>query len=505
MPRATEPRVVAEASGVSKSFRNTRALSDVSMTVTAGRQHALLGRNGAGKSTLVSILTGIVPPDGGTISFEGRPSPPRSAPEKWRSKVACVYQQSSLVPSLSVVENLFLNQLPKTAFGFIAWSCARQEAEKALSSWGLDLDVDAAVSKLTIVQKKLVEIVRALLQGSRFIILDEPTAHLEPGEIAKLFERMRGLANEGVTFLYISHHLEEIFQVCDEATILRDGRVVASGPVASFGHDGIVKAMVGSAAAAIRPAQRQPRQDPDGRRNILEIDGLTIPRLFTDIDLTLKTGERIGVAGSGSSGSVELAETIAGLRRSAKGAVRVAGRQLRPGQPCDAIAAGLGFIPGDRVESGYCPNLGVGENIGLPVMGRFTNAGWLRRRALRELGRRMISQIGVVASSQDQPIVELSGGNQQKAVIGRAFVSDPKVLVLIKPTAGVDVASKAAVFELISNYAEAGVLVVSDERDDLELCERVVVMRRGTIVEEFGRGWTFDQIVGELEGVHADE
>jgi simple sugar transport system ATP-binding protein len=193
MPSATEPRFVAEVSGVSKSFRNTRALSDVSMRVTAGRQHALLGRNGAGKSTLVSILTGIVPPDSGTISFEGRASPPRSAPEQWRAKVTCVYQQSSLVPSLSVVENLFLNKLPKTALGLVAWSCARHEAEKALSSWGLDIDVDAAVSKLTVVQKQLVEIVRALLQGSRFIILDEPTAHLEPGEIAKLFERMRGL------------------------------------------------------------------------------------------------------------------------------------------------------------------------------------------------------------------------------------------------------------------------------------------------------------------------
>jgi len=505
MPPATGPRFIAEASGVSKSFRSTRALSDVSIRVTAGRQHALLGRNGAGKSTLVSILTGIVPPDSGTISFDGRPSPPRSAPEQWRAKVACVYQQSSLVPSLSVVENLLLNKLPKTTLGLIDWSCARQEAEKALSSWALDIDVDAAVSKLTIVQKQLVEIVRALLQGSRFIILDEPTAHLEPGEIAKLFERMRGLANDGVTFLYISHHLEEIFQVCDEATILRDGRVVASGPVASFGHDGIVKAMVGSAAAGIRRVKPRQRQDPGDGRKVLEVTGLTSPRLFTNIDLSLETGQRVGIAGSGSSGSVELAETIAGLRKSTKGVIRVGGRQLRPGQPRDAIAAGLGFIPGDRAESGYCPNLGVGENIVLPVMPRFNKGGWLRRRALRELGQRMISRIGVVASSQDQPIVELSGGNQQKAVIGRAFVSEPRVLVLVKPTAGVDVASKAAVFELISNYPEAGVLVVSDERDDLELCERVLVMRRGSIVDEFGLGWTFNQIVGELEGVHADE
>jgi simple sugar transport system ATP-binding protein len=504
-PGPARTPAVVEAVGVSKHFGRSQALSNVSMRVPAGDSRALVGRNGAGKSTLVGVLTGILVPDSGHVRFAGDDAPGLAERHKWRDRVACVYQKSTLVPTLTVAENLLLNAQPTGALGLIRWGAARREAERVLAGWGMELDVEQECSRLSVEQRQIVEIARALIQGTRFIILDEPTAELEGREVRRLFDRISHLRAAGVTFLYISHYLEEIYEICRSVTVLRDGRVVAEASLEDMPKDRVVAAMVGDASAGSADRRRAGSTLATTARATpaLELHDVRLDSGVSGISLQIGAGECVGLAGLAGSGKGEIGDAIAGLLAPAAGTIRVAGKALRAGDVVDARRKGVGYVPRDRHARGIVPLLSVAENMTLTILDRMGRAGIILPRRQADAARRMIRSLQIVASSPDQPIKELSGGNQQKAVMARALASDPKVLVLLYPTQGVDIASKDALFAIVERARAGGaaVLIISDELDELSVCDRVLVVFKGRLTAEFAMGWQSEALVAAIEGI----
>ncbi|AXB47573.1 sugar ABC transporter ATP-binding protein [Amycolatopsis albispora] len=496
---------VASALGVGKRYGPTTALHDVSLTVRPGESHALVGRNGAGKSTLVSILTGLSKPDTGVVEFGGRPAPPMADREAWRARVACVYQHSTVIPHLTVAENLFLNRQPKGRF-VISWSKLRRQAAELLESWRVSVDPELTAGELSVEDRQLVEIARALSYGARFIVLDEPTAQLDSQAIDRLFGRMRELQANGVTFLFISHHLQEVHEVCQAVTVLRDARHVLTAPVEKLSRAELVDAMTGEEGglSVADGAAREPL--PEDTELALEVDGLS-GESFQDVSFGLRRGEVLGLAGSNASGKHQVAETIYGLRAPAAGSVRVAGRPLPAGDVGAALAAGIGCVPRDRHHQGLVLGLSIADNATMTVLDRLGRAGTAPPAARRAATEQSISDYGVVAAGPDQPVSDLSGGNQQKVVLARAMATDPALLVLINPTAGVDVKSKEALLAVVDRVRADGkaVLVVSDELDDLRPADRVLVLRAGRLVAEHQAGWSDGELVADIEGVQRDD
>ncbi|MFI6024578.1 sugar ABC transporter ATP-binding protein [Amycolatopsis magusensis] len=492
---------VASVLGVGKRYGPTTALHEVSLTVRPGESHALVGRNGAGKSTLVALLTGLSKPDTGTVEFGGRPAPPVADREAWRTRVACVYQHSTVIPHLSVAENLFLNRQPTGRF-VISWSKLRRQAAELLESWRVSVDPDLTAGELSVEDRQLVEIARALSYGARFIVLDEPTAQLDSQAIDRLFARMRELQAGGVTFLYISHHLQEVHEVCQAVTVLRDARHVLTAPVDRISRAELVDAMTGEEGglAVADGAAREPLPEDTGFA--LEVDGLS-GESFEDVSFGVRRGEVLGLAGSNASGKHQLAETVYGLRVPAAGSVRVAGKPLPAGDVGAALAAGVGCVPRDRHHQGLVLGLSIADNTTMTVLDRLGRAGTAPPNARRAVTERSIADYGVVAAGPDQPVSDLSGGNQQKVVLARAMATDPALLVLINPTAGVDVKSKEALLAVVDRVRAEGkaVLIVSDELDDLRPSDRVLVLRAGRLVAEHRAGWSDGELVADIEGV----
>lgn len=486
---------VVEATGVAKRFGATVALADGRLRVQPGETHALVGRNGAGKSTLVGVLTGLLRPDAGEVRFGGEPAPAPGDRAAWRRQVACVYQKPSVVPELSVAENLFLHRQPRGRFGLLSSRLLRHGATELLEEWAVHVDPGLPARELSVEQRQLVEIAGALSLGARFVILDEPTAQLEGRAIARLFDRLRALREQGITFLFISHHLPEIYEICQRVTVFRDARYVLDADVATLGRDELVAAMIGEARGLVDVgADRQ--QVPDDAEPALELAGVA------GVDLTVRRGEIVGVAGSAASGKRELAEAVVGLRPRS-GTVHVDGRRIRPGDVPAALRAGIGYLPGDRDADGFVPGLSVAENATMTIADRLGPAGFVLPSRRTGRARTMIADLDVHTSGPDQLVSELSGGNAQKVVMARALAGDPKVLVLVQPTAGVDVRSKESLLGAVDREtrSDRAALLVSDELDDLRLCDRVVVMVGGRIVAEHGRGWSEAELVAEIEGV----
>jgi simple sugar transport system ATP-binding protein len=496
---AASGTLAAAARNITKRYGKTVALDDVGIEIRDGESHALVGRNGAGKSTLVSILTGLQAADSGEVTFSGQPAPALSDREGWRRNVACVYQRSTIMPALSVAENLFINRQGKT---LISWSKMRRQSAELLEPFGVDVDVTKPASDLTVEQRQLVEIARALSVGAKFIILDEPTAQLDGPAIERLFERLRALQDTGITFMFISHHLEEIYEVCQTVTVFRDARHILTAPVAELGRAELVDAMTGEPgglsvpSAADRPAVGQ---KATVALKLTDVSGDS----FTGVNLEARKGEVIGFAGSASSGKHQLAETIYGLRKSTSGVIEVDGRTLKRGSVVDALRHGIGCVPRDRHHEGLVLSMSIAENAALTVMGKLGPGGLVPPKQLASVGGNAIGSYDIVASGAGQPVSDLSGGNQQKVVMARALASDPKVLVLINPTAGVDVKSKESLLGVVDRVARSGaaVIVVSDELDDLKVCDRVIVMFHGEVAHEFGRDWTELALVAAIEGV----
>ncbi|GAB3880569.1 hypothetical protein GCM10029964_035220 [Kibdelosporangium lantanae] len=351
-------------------------------------------------------------------------------------------------------------------------------------------------------QRQLVEIARALSGGARFIILDEPTAQLDGPAIERLFEKIRTLQDNGVTFMYISHHLEEIYEVCQTVTVYRDARHITTAAVKDLGRAELIEAMTGEPGGLSVPSGAdRPAVDRDAVP-ALELQDLT-GDAFRNVSLRIAPGEVIGFAGSASSGKHQVAETVYGLRRQTSGTVAAGGQRVRPGSVPDALKRGIGCVPRDRHHQGLVLDLSIAANAALTVLDRLGPAGFVPPGRLTSVGDDAIGSYDIVAAGSDQPVSDLSGGNQQKVVMARALASDPKVLVLINPTAGVDVKSKESLLGVVDRVARAGsaAIVVSDELDDLRVCDRVLVMFHGEVVREFGRDWTEQELVAAIEGV----
>ncbi|MEI5103069.1 sugar ABC transporter ATP-binding protein [Streptomyces sp. PmtG] len=499
-PESAPRPPLAEARGIVKRYGPTVALQDGRIAVHTGESHALVGRNGAGKSTLVSLLTGLQAPDAGTLAFDGEPAPPLADRDAWRRKAACVYQKPTVVPELTVAENLFINRQPRGRGGLISWRRLRAGAAEVLDTWDVRVDPEARTADLTVEDRQMVEIARALSFGARFIVLDEPTAQLDNREIERLFARMRALQDAGVTFLFISHHLQEVYEVCQTVTVLRDARWITTAPVADLPRAALVEAMAGETLTESRAHARP--EVPADAPVLLDVQGLTSPS-YTDIDLRVRRGEVVGLAGSSGSGKINLAESFAGLHTPTGGGATLDGAALPFGDVPAALRAGVGCVPRDRHGEGLVFSLSIGDNATLGVLDRIGRCGFVSTDRKRRFAARLIERLDIHAEGPDQPVSDLSGGNAQKVVMARALASEPRLLVLINPTAGVDVKSKESLLARVDQARDDGtaVLVVSDELDDLRRCDRVLVLFHGRIVAEHPAGWHDHELIASIEGV----
>ncbi|MFF2938070.1 sugar ABC transporter ATP-binding protein [Streptomyces mirabilis] len=498
--RAPSDPPVVEATGIVKRFGPTVALNGARITIRPGETHALVGRNGAGKSTLVSALTGLQTPDEGTVTFGGEPAPRPADRDAWRQRVACVYQKSTIIPTLTVAENLFLHRHDHGRSRLISWQATRRRAQELLATWSVDVDPHTPAGELSVEQRQFVEIARALSFGARFIILDEPTAQLDGAAINRLFDRIRDLQRQGVTFLFISHHLQEVYEICDMVTVFRDARHIVTAPVAELPRVELVAAMTGEAAAG-RREERANTLTP-GATAALSVHALR-GDAYDDVGFQVGAGEIVGLAGAAGSGRTEVAETVVGLRAAAAGEVEIAGQRPRPGSVPAALAAGAGFVPQDRHHQGFVPDMSIADNATLSVPKRLGSNGFLSRRRRDRLAEGMIEYLAIKTPGPELPVSALSGGNQQKVVMARALANDPRLLVLINPTAGVDVRSKEFLLGKVEETAATGtgVLIASDELDDLRMCDRVLVMFQGRVTSEIARGWHDHDLVAAMEGV----
>ncbi|MFJ9418020.1 sugar ABC transporter ATP-binding protein [Streptomyces sp. NPDC101227] len=502
MASVREERPAVHASGIVKRYGPTLALDGAGLTVRPGESHALVGRNGAGKSTLVSVLTGMQRPDAGEVRFGGEPAPGWGDTAAWQRKVACVYQKSMTVPELTVAENLYLGRLPGRRA--IRWRALRERARELLAAYGVEVDPATRIRELGVEQRQFVEIARALSFGARLIILDEPTARLDAAGIARLFTKLRALRAQGVAFVFISHHLQEVYELCDTVTVLRDARQVLSAPVRGLAEDELVAAMTGEKTGAARRVRTaagdaaHPAGEP-----VLRTQGLALKGHFAPLDLTVRAGEVVGLAGATPSGNTVIGETLAGLRAPDGGRITVRGRPVATGSVPRALDAGIGYVPEDRHREGLIPGRSVAENATLTVADQLGPLGTVLPSRTREFARRMIASLDIKTTGPGQPVSGLSGGNQQKVVIARALAREPSVLVAVRPTNGVDVKAKEALLGVVREVADggSGAVIVSDELDDLRVCDRVLALFHGRVVAEFGSGWRDGELVAAMEGV----
>jgi len=497
---------VGVAQGVWKTFGETQALRDVSLDVEAGECHGLVGRNGAGKSTLVAILTGLIRPDRGVIRLGAEAAPALADRATWQRMVACVYQKSMVVPSLTVAENVFLNRAIGDDHGIVNWRAMRSRARQLMLDWGFDLDVNRLAQDLTVEQRQVVEIARALSVGARFLILDEPTASLEKAAIERLFESIRRLKGSGVGILYISHHLEEIYDVCDRVTVLRDGKRVLSAPVGEIKQDRLVEAMVG--VTPQQTTQITPQlQAPSSTQPLLEISHLQIPATLgpvQDVSFSVSPGECVGLVGLQGSGTSTVADAVVGLVKPGSGEIRLDGKPIHAGKVHATLQKGVAYVPQDRHARGFVPYLGVGENLTLSILDRLSSLGIVSRSRRDRVAADLVEQLGIVTSGLDQQVMQLSGGNQQKVVVGRALAGHPAILVAVSPTVGVDVAAKESLLNVVATARDGGtaVLLVSDDLEDLRICSRLLVMVNGRLVKEYSQPpWDRHELIAVVEGL----
>jgi len=471
---------------ISKTFPGVQALQEVTFEVAPGEIHALVGENGAGKSTLMKILTGALSRDGGQIILRGRPVEIDSPGDAQAAGISMIHQELSLIPYLTVGQNIYLGREPRGRLpGFVDWPRLYRDAQALLGRLSLDVDARAEVQGLSIAQQQMVEVSKALSYDADIIAMDEPTSALTDRETDVLFRVMRSLKTQGVSIVFISHRLEEIFQVSDRVTVLRDGRRIGTAPTAELDEDRVVRMMVGRELGELYPrAQGEPGQV------VLEAQDLSDGRELQGVSLALRRGEILGVAGLVGAGRTALAETLFGIRPVASGQVRLAGQPVHLKSPGDAIRHGLGFVPEDRKLQGLFLNMAVRENVVISAMDQVTRWGFVNfRRADRTAGE-IVRQLDIRTPSLRQRVRNLSGGNQQKVIIARWLTLKPRVLILDEPTRGVDVGAKAEIHALMSQLAQegVGVLVISSELPEvLGVSDRILVMHEGRITGEFSR------------------
>lgn len=480
------PNPYIEFDRITKRFPGVTALDEVTFGIEAGTCHAVVGENGAGKSTLGRILTGIYGLDGGQIRIDGRPVQFVEPGDALDLGIGMVHQELVFCENLSVAENLCLGSLPARG-GFVSDRKMAHHARQLLSAIEVDMDVETPIGKLPVAQQQLVQIAAALGSGARVIVFDEPTSSLSHVEAERLRENIRHLKSKGVTSIYISHDLDEIFRLCDVVTVLRDGRHVATRPAAELDRPSLINLMIGRTFEAYFPSH----VDTEPGREMLAVEGLSSPGRFENVSFSVRSGEVLSLAGLVGAGRTEVLQAVFGLDPSATGQIRVRGRLARIRHPIDAMRSGIGLVPEDRKRFGLVLSLRVDQNIGLPTLASRSDFGWIRGNREEDLAREYVRRLSVRPGNVRYDTAGLSGGNQQKVVLAKWLAANCPILLIDEPTRGVDVGAKSEMHALIDQLAHEGtaiVLVSSELPEVLNLSTRILVLRSGRVAGELTRG-----------------
>ncbi|MGW4697986.1 sugar ABC transporter ATP-binding protein [Kitasatospora cineracea] len=479
---------VLTAAGIDKGFAGVHALRGVDLVLRAGRVHALVGENGAGKSTLIKVLTGVHRPDAGRIELAGRQVAFRTPLEAQRAGISTVYQEVNLVPMVSVARNLFLGREPRRR-GLLDVRRMNREAAALLARYGVRAEVSRPLRELGLGAQQMVALARAVQLEARVVVMDEPTSSLEPREVDTLFGVVRELTAQGIAVVYVSHRLDELYALCDEVTVLRDGRVVHAGDLAGLGRRELVALMLGRepGPGTRAPGTRRAGAVAAGDVPVLRAEGLTVRHKVRGVGFALRRGEVLGLGGLLGSGRSETAKAVVGALGADAGRVEVAGRVLARRSPAAAVRAGVVLLPEDRKAEGIVPGLSVRENIVLAALPRLSRAGLVSRARQDRIVETFMTRLRIKAASPEQKVSDLSGGNQQKVLLARWLCLGPKVLLLDEPTRGIDVGARAEVQALIDELAAEGlgVLLISSDAEELIAgADRVLVLKDGAVVEE---------------------
>lgn len=491
---ASEPAPLLRIESLGKSFPGVKALNGVSFSVRRGSIHALMGENGAGKSTLIKILAGIYRCDEGTVLLDGAPLEPRSPAEAQARGISVVHQEIKLAETLSVAENIFLGAPPMRR-GLVDWAAMRARAKELLDRLGSDIGVDHIVGELSIAKKQIVEICKAIHRDCRLLVMDEPSATLTDREMIVLYDIIGRLAAGGVTILYISHRMDEIFRLCNDVTVLRDGRHVATLPLASCDRASIIGMMVGRSLDKEFPKEAVPLGE-----TILEVSSLSRAGAFSDVSFSLRRGEILGFAGLVGAGRTEVARALLGIDRATGGTVRLRGRPVRHASFKAAIRNGLSLVPEDRKTQGLVLRAPLKDNICMVAMRKILRRGVVDRKAERRYAEVYVARLAIATPGIDTEVQYLSGGNQQKVVIAKWLMEDGDIIVMDEPTRGVDVGAKYEIYRLMVELARSGksiVMISSELPEILGMCDRLVVMHEGRKVGEMdAAGATQERIMG---------
>ncbi|NWF67443.1 MAG: sugar ABC transporter ATP-binding protein [Chloroflexi bacterium] len=486
---------------ITKTFPGVQALREVDLTVYPSEILALLGENGAGKSTLMKILNGVFAPNSGQIRWQGQAVVVHSPRAAQRLGISMIHQELALIPYLDVGKNIYLGREPQGVVpGTIDWRKLYQQAREQLDRLGLAVDPRTPVRYLSLAQQQMVEVAKAISLDARLIVMDEPTSSLTDNEVTTLFEQMRKLRAQGVSIVFISHRLNEVFQVADRVTVLRDGTLVGSKAIGELTQDEIIRMMVGREVADIyeRHGETQ-RAEP-----ILEVRNLTRRGVVSDVNFTLHRGEIVGLAGLVGAGRTELVETIFGIHPATSGQIILNGQPVRIKHPAQAIHYGIGLVPEDRKGQGLFLRMNVGTNVIVTLLAKLAGWGLIPWKQVKKIGEEFIQRLNIRTPSLQQRVRNLSGGNQQKVVIAKWLTREPKVLVLDEPTRGIDIGAKAEIHRLMRQLAQQGVgiLMISSELPEvLGVSDRVLVMHEGRLVAEFDpRTATQDEIMSAATG-----
>jgi rhamnose transport system ATP-binding protein len=477
---------ILQMTNITKSFAGVHALRGVQFDLCPGEVHAVLGENGAGKSTLVKIITGVHQPDGGEMSLNGQRiqlAGPREAAELG---ISAIYQELSIFPDLDVAENIYAGRRPTLPGGLVDWRQMHREAGRLLQALSVNLDTRAKARYLSIAQQQTVEIARALSVNARILIMDEPTSALTLSEVHDLFQIVRRLRDNGTAVLFISHRIEELFEIADRVTVLRDGAYVGTRLVAEARQDELIRMMVGRTIDDLFPKQQVAAGDL-----VLRVRDLSRRGVFEGVSFDLHKGEILGMAGLIGAGRTEVSQALFGIAPADGGAIEIAGRPVQITSPRQAMECGLALVPEDRQHHGLVLPMTITDNITLPILARFARQGWLSGQGAHLAAFDAATRLEVKAVSVWQRVRELSGGNQQKVVLAKWLATAPRILILDEPTRGIDIGTKAAVHSLMSELAAQGIaiLMISSELPEvLGMSDRILVMHEGRVTGTFDRG-----------------
>ena len=494
--RESQNPYILEMRNIFKSFGGVNALRDVSFQCRPGTVHALVGENGAGKSTLIKILAGALLPDSGEIIFKGQKHQSFSTRKALNSGISVIYQELALVSQMTVAENIFLGREPRKYFGIVDKKRLKIEAKKLLKQLRFEVDMDMEVGEMTVAYQQMVEIAKALSKNADLIIMDEPSAILAGHELDQLFLIIESLKKRGVTIIYISHRLEEVFRIANEVTILKDGQLVGTKPIKDLSRGELVKMMVGRTLEEVFPVSFNQLGNP-----VLQVEEISTKTILNQVSFNLREGEILGVAGMVGAGRTELARAIFGADPLTSGTIKIKGQDVVFKNPADAIRSKISLVPEDRKYHGLFTKLSILNNITLPILSKISRWGFTDKKKENEIVERERQIHSIDMTSGNQEVQYLSGGNQQKVVLSKSLQTIPEVIIMDEPTRGVDVGAKFEIYQLIRQLNKDGIaiLMISSELPEiLGLSDRILVMREGKIVAELTPNETNEEMIIEF-------